>query len=168
MSKKRILNRYLYSPWRLDYILSTKADDCIFCCSQDNNCDNKNYIVHRSKFSFVMLNLYPYNNGHVMVIPNRHVSTLTEIPEKELFDLISLIKKTEMILKKLYNCEGLNVGANIGKAAGAGVDQHIHFHMVPRWNGDCNFMTAIGGIRIIPEEFDKAFTKLKAAFANQN
>jgi ATP adenylyltransferase len=159
MSKK-----YLYSPWRMDYILSDKCTDCIFCCKPEATDDKKNLIVYRSKHCFVILNLFPYNNGHVMVVPFKHVSSLAKLPKVVLNDLFSTVQTTESILTKVYKCEGMNIGINIGKAGGAGFEEHIHVHLVPRWNGDCNFMTTVGEKRVIPESFDSAYKKLKSAF----
>lgn len=159
--------KYLYSPWRLDYILSGKCDGCILCCKPDALDDDKNLIPYRSKHCFVMLNLYPYNNGHVMVVPYKHVSTLSQLPKAVLNDLFTTVQLTESVLNKVYKCEGINIGINIGKAAGAGIDEHVHVHLVPRWNGDCNFMTVVGGKRVIPESFEAAYKKLKTAFQNE-
>jgi len=155
---------YLYSPWRLDYILSEKCDGCIFCCKPDAKDDAKNLIVFRSRHCYVILNIFPYNNGHVMVVPYKHVSTLSKLPKPALNDLFATVQMTESVLEKVYKCEGMNIGINIGKAAGAGVDEHVHVHLVPRWNGDCNFMTVVGGKRVIPEAFESAYKKIKAAF----
>lgn len=155
---------YLYSPWRLDYILSEKQDKCIFCHKPAADEDEKHLIVHRSKFCYVILNLYPYNNGHVMVIPFIHTHNLSELPREVLHNLFDTVQLTESILAKVYYCEGINIGINIGKAAGAGVDGHVHVHLVPRWQGDCNFMSVIGGKRVIPEDFNQAYKKLKSEF----
>jgi ATP adenylyltransferase len=156
--------KYLYSPWRLDYILSGKCNGCIFCCITESGDDNKNLIVYRSKHCYVILNLYPYNNGHLMVVPYRHVANLSALPKAAHNDVFATVQLTESVLCETYQCEGMNIGINIGKAGGAGVDEHIHVHLVPRWNGDCNFMTTVGGKRVIPESFDSAYKKLKSAF----
>jgi ATP adenylyltransferase len=156
--------KYLYSPWRLDYILSEKCDGCMFCCKPEAKDDTKHLIVHRSKYCYVIVNLFPYNNGHVMVVPYKHVPTLSELPRTVLNDLFATVQLAESVLCETYRCEGMNIGINIGKAGGAGVDDHIHVHLVPRWNGDCNFMTTVGGERVIPEAFDAAWKKLKTGF----
>jgi ATP adenylyltransferase len=156
--------KYLYSPWRLDYILSDKCEGCIFCCKPGTQEDRKNLIVYRSRHCYVIVNLFPYNNGHVMVVPYKHVPTLSELPKTVLNNLFCTVQLTESVLYETYVCEGMNIGVNIGKAGGAGVDGHIHVHLVPRWNGDCNFMTTVGGERVIPEDFDSAWKKLKTAF----
>jgi ATP adenylyltransferase len=157
--------QYLYSPWRINYILGEKDRGCIFCLKPVSDDDGKHLIVHRSQHCYVILNLYPYNNGHVMVVPYLHVRRLSQLPKEVLMDLFSTVQRTETILDKVYHCEGMNIGINTGKAAGAGIDEHLHIHLVPRWVGDVNFMTVIGGERVIPEGFDAAYAKLKAAFA---
>jgi ATP adenylyltransferase len=158
--------KYLYSPWRLDYILSEKTEGCIFCCKPSAEDDAKHLIIHRSKHCYVILNLYPYNNGHVMVVPFAHVPNLSKLTKTALNDIFSTVQLAESILTKVYRCDGLNIGINVGKTAGAGIDEHIHVHLVPRWLGDCNFMSVVGGERVIPEAFENTFQKLKAAFAN--
>jgi ATP adenylyltransferase len=156
--------KYLYSPWRLDYILSGKCDGCLFCCKPGAEEDRKNLIVYRSRHCYVIINLFPYNNGHIMVVPLKHAPNLSELPKAVLNDLFATVQLAESVLYDVYKCEGMNIGMNIGKAGGAGVDGHLHVHLVPRWNGDCNFMTTIGGERVIPESFDSAWKKLKSAF----
>jgi ATP adenylyltransferase len=156
--------KYLYSPWRLDYILSKKEQDCIFCLKPAAGDDEKHLIVYRSKYCFVILNLYPYNNGHVMVVPFEHVPDISSLSDATLADIFKTVQLTESVMKNVYHNEGLNVGINIGKAAGAGVDEHIHVHIVPRWLGDCNFMSVVGGKRVIPEDFGHAYQMLKAEF----
>ena len=156
----------LYSHWRMNYILSEKSDECIFCRKEGKEEDRKHFVVYRSEFSFVMLNMYPYNNGHLMVVPKRHCSSLSDLPEVELNDLFGLLRKTEKIIRGCYNPEGINIGINLGKAAGAVIDDHLHIHLVPRWFGDVNFMTVIGGTRVVPESFENAYDKLKEQFDN--
>lgn len=157
---------YLYSPWRLDYILSEKEKGCIFCLKPDETDDAKNGIFYRSTHCFVIQNLYPYNNGHIMVVPYNHVATLYELSEVEMQDLFATVRIAEKVLRNTYNCEGLNIGINEGEAAGAGIAEHIHVHLVPRWIGDVNFMTVVGGKRVIPEAFEVTFRKLKEQFDN--
>ena len=164
MDKKK----YLYSPWRLDYILSGKCEGCIFCCKPDAEDDAKHLIVHRSTHCYVILNLYPYNNGHIMVVPYKHVSKLTGLPKAAYRNLFDTVQLAASVLEEVYNCEGMNIGINLGKAAGAGVDEHVHVHLVPRWNGDGNFMSVVGGERVIPEAFESAFKKLKTAFSKHS
>lgn len=156
---------YLYSPWRLDYILSGKCEGCIFCCRDKASEDVKHLIVYRSKHCYVMLNLYPYNNGHIMVVPDAHVAKLSDLTKSAAQNLFETVRLAESVLYDVYKCEGMNIGINLGKAAGAGVDEHVHVHLVPRWTGDVNFMTVVGGERVIPEAFELAFKKLKTAFS---
>ena len=156
----------LYSPWRLKYILSNKDEKCILCLNPSEK-DYDHLILFRSKYSFVMMNLYPYNNGHIMVVPNSHVSTLNKLSKNELNDLFETVQLCEKVLQRKYNPDGFNIGLNLGKSAGAGIDEHLHVHIVPRWAGDVNFMTSIGGTRVIPEIFETAFKQLKEQFDNE-
>ena len=156
----------LYSPWRIKYILSEKEKGCIFCIKPKEEEDKKNLILYRSKHSFVIMNVYPYNNGHIMVVPNKHVPTLQQLNDEEIFDLFKLLQLSEKVIKEVYKPDGINIGMNLGKAAGAGIDEHLHIHIVPRWNGDVNFMTVVGGYRVIPEAFESSYYKLKEAFDN--
>jgi ATP adenylyltransferase len=159
--------RYIYSPWRLDYVLSKKEKDCIFCHKPSTEDDSKHMILYRSSHSYVIINLYPYNNGHVMAVPFRHVSSLIDLTPDEVCDLFETVQLTEKVLRNAYHPEGINIGLNLGKAAGAGIDEHLHVHLVPRWVGDCNFMSVIGGIRVIPEAFEKTFNLLQEQFDNE-
>ncbi|MCD4828855.1 MAG: HIT domain-containing protein [Candidatus Cloacimonetes bacterium] len=158
----------LYSPWRLDYVRSAKSDDCIFCIQRNPaaDYDEKRLIVHRGEHSFVILNMYPYNNGHLMVAPYRHVASLMQLDENETSDLFLTVRLAERVVREAYCPDGLNIGVNLGKAAGAGIDQHLHVHLVPRWVGDHNFMTTTGGTRVIPESFESAWNRLKEQFDN--
>ncbi|MBI9031058.1 HIT domain-containing protein [bacterium] len=159
-----MVDDYLYSPWRLNYILSEKEKGCIFCLKPDQNDDPSNGILYRSKYCFVIQNLYPYNNGHIMVVPYKHVSSLYALNPDELTDLFATVRIAEKVLTDSYHCEGMNIGINEGKAAGAGIAEHIHVHLVPRWIGDVNFMTVVGGKRVIPEAFEVTYRKLKEQF----
>lgn len=158
------MSKYLYSPWRLQYILSEKEKSCIFCVKPKENEDEKHLILYRTTFSFVIMNVFPYNNGHLMVVPKKHVSSLNGLTTEELNDLFQLVRLTEQVLTNVYHCDGLNIGLNLGKAAGAGIDEHLHVHLVPRWNGDCNFMHSINGTRVLPEAFDTAYCRIKEEF----
>ncbi len=157
----------LYSPWRLQYILSNKDNECIFCVKPSENNDEKHLILYRSEFSFVIMNVYPYNNGHLMVVPGKHVPNLNGLNQAEIADLFETVQLTEKVLTKVYSPDGINIGMNLGKAAGAGIDEHLHVHIVPRWSGDVNFMSALSGTRVIPESFDSAYQKLKEQFDNE-
>ena len=157
-------NDILYSPWRIDYILSNKDNKCIFCLKPNENNDQENLILFRSKTCFVIMNRYPYNNGHLLIVPFRHVSKLNDLNAEEISDLFETVRFCEKVVENLYHCDGINIGMNLGKAAGAGIDDHLHVHLLPRWNGDSNFMTTIGATRILPESFENAYLKLKQAF----
>jgi ATP adenylyltransferase len=155
----------LYSPWRLSYIISEKGKNCVFCFDPAD--DEKHLVVYRSQFSFVILNLYPYNNGHIMVVSNKHISSLNELDLAETQDIFETVRLCESVLKSVYNPEGINIGINLGKAAGAGIDDHLHIHLVPRWSGDCNFMTSISGTRMIPEDFEVSAKRLRDGFGSR-
>ncbi len=157
-------NDILYSPWRIDYILSNKDKKCIFCNKPKKNNDEENLILFRSKTCFVIMNRYPYNNGHLLIVPFRHVSKLNDLNSEEISDLFGTVQLCEKVIEEIYHCDGINMGMNLGKAAGAGIDDHLHVHLLPRWNGDSNFMTTIGATRVLPESFESSYKKLKQAF----
>lgn len=158
--------RYLYSPWRIDYILGEKPEDCVLCRFKQEGEDKDNLIIWRGKLAYVMLNRYPYNNGHLMIVPYEHKSCLNDLDVATLLELARLSQVTELVFKEQFHCEGINLGLNLGRAAGAGIEEHLHIHMVPRWMGDDNFMSVIGGRRVIPEDFDQSWSRLRSAFAN--
>ncbi|OPX25528.1 MAG: HIT family hydrolase [Candidatus Cloacimonas sp. 4484_143] len=158
----------LYSPWRLQYILSEKEDGCIFCTKPSKKEDKKHLILYRSVHSFVIMNMFPYNNGHLLVVPIQHVSRLNDLDPEEISDLFQTVQLCEKILEKTYSPDGMNIGLNLGRAAGAGIEEHLHVHIVPRWNGDVNFMSSLGGTRVVPESFERAFDNLKKQFADHN
>ncbi len=151
----------LWAPWRMDYILSDKEEDgCIFCPGDDRKKDKERLILYTGDNSMVIMNKYPYSNGHLLVAPVKHVYELEDLSDEENLDLICMVKKTVSILKQTMKPEGINVGLNIGSAAGAGIEEHMHFHVVPRWNGDNNFMTVINDIRLIPEHIKETYNNL--------
>ena len=159
----------LWSPWRSKYIESFKNEqsngNCIFCdaIEKDIN-DMSNLVVHKSKNTFVILNLYPYNNGHLMIVPKRHIDKIESLSEEESHELIDEIIFAQKVLQKIYDAQGFNVGANLGRAGGAGIEEHIHFHIVPRWNGDTNFMPAIGEVKVISQDLAETKRKLLAGY----
>ena len=158
---------HLWSPWRLAYIVGERAvEGCVFCNALADG-DEATLIVFRGQTCFVILNLYPYNSGHVMVVPNRHVATLGELDRAELAELMLLVQRAERALTDVYAPQGLNVGINIGKAAGAGMADHLHVHVVPRWAGDTNFMSTVGDVRVLPEEVPVSASRLRTAFERQ-
>jgi len=152
----------LWAPWRTKYITGIKnAKGCIFCSKPKEGKDGKNYIVARARHSFSILNLYPYNNGHMMVVPNRHVNNLSKLGRDELVDLMALLNDTQKLLQKTINPDGFNIGINIGKAAGAGIKDHVHIHIVPRWIGDTNFMPVSASTKVISESLDALYGRIK-------
>ncbi len=156
-----IEKKYLYSPWRLDYILSEKPEVCILCCHQNHADDIQNLIVWRGKYSYIILNRYPYNNGHLMLVPYEHKSRLGELPNEVLSELMYMLKICETALYNVYHCDGINIGMNQGKAGGAGIDEHLHWHILPRWQGDSNFMSVVSGVRVIPEAFERTYEQIR-------
>lgn len=155
--------KYLYSPWRLDYILSEKPDECVLCEIQKHEDDKGNMIVWRARHCYVMLNRYPYNNGHLMIVPMRHECSLGKLSHSEWAEMADFIRICEKALNDVYKCQGVNIGMNLGSAAGAGISEHLHIHLVPRWEGDSNFMSVVSGERVIPEPFDTAWENLHQA-----
>lgn len=159
----------LWSPWRYAYIKSAEnksaQNECVFCGILNNPAsDAENFILHRAAFNFIILNIYPYISGHLMIVPFSHLADLDQA-EKEITDeLMDLTKRCQTILRKVYQPHGFNLGMNLGRAAGAGVAEHFHLHILPRWIGDANFMTAIGETRTIPEDLPTTFDKLKNYF----
>ncbi len=156
---------YLYSPWRLDYIKGEKPEDCVLCRFRELGLDRENLIVFRGENCYVMLNRYPYNNGHIMLAPYLHVKRVSDLPLEVMNELGRMLQISEQVLYNAYNCDGINIGINLGRAAGAGIDEHLHIHLVPRWNGDCNFMSVVGGKRVIPEAFELSYELLSREYA---
>jgi ATP adenylyltransferase len=149
----------------MEYILNeTKEDGCIFCLKGKDKLEER-FILHLGDHSLVMMNKYPYINGHLLVAPTRHVATLDALEAREVLSLMNLVNHSLGILKKTMKPEGFNIGLNLGKVAGAGVENHLHFHLVPRWNGDTNFMTVFGDIRVIPEHMEQTHARLLPFFS---
>jgi len=155
------MNR-LFAPWRMKYILdNNKENGCIFCNFPEENNDEERFILARSKKSFIMLNAFPYNNGHLMVSPYRHIADYDDLSIEELVDIHVNVQKVIKMLKRVQNPQGFNVGLNLGKTAGAGFDEHLHIHIVPRWNGDTNFMPVLDDTRVIPQSLLETYRTLK-------
>ena|SRR5690242_4504449 len=151
----------LWTPWRYRYISKAQpSDGCIFCTKASESQDAENYILHRGKLNFILLNLFPYTNGHLMIAPYRHVATMAETPAATLTEMMQLARQAEVNLSAVYRPDGFNLGMNLGVSAGAGVADHIHMHVVPRWTGDANFMSTIGETRVLPEELPATYEKL--------
>ena len=156
---------YLWTPWRYQYVTSAgKPDRCVLCEAAATEDDREFLVVYRGPKAFVILNRYPYTNGHVMIVPYQHVSTLQELSDETLTEMIRLAKTTERHLRGLYHPDGLNMGLNLGKSAGAGIAEHLHLHMLPRWTGDTNFMTVVGETRVMPEDLDVTWARLREAY----
>jgi len=154
----------LWAPWRLDYIKGEKPAGCIFCALPESGNDRDAYIVHRGDRCFIILNKFPYNSGHLMVTPFDHAATLGELDDDTLLELMRLTRRSLDALDAVYGPEGFNVGINLGKVAGAGVEGHVHQHVVPRWDADTNFMPVIGSTRVLPQSLDDSWLALKEAF----
>lgn len=153
----------LWSPWRLAYVTAPHPPpECIFCDAGSDAAAE--LVLHRGRHGFVILNRYPYNNGHLMVVPNRHIKLLADLTIEEQAELMAMAQWSEMALTEAYRPQGLNVGINLGRAAGAGIEDHLHIHLVPRWAGDTNFMTAIGETRVLPEELAQTVARLRPIF----
>lgn len=156
---------HLWSPWRMEYISrNDKPAGCIFCSACADQDGDQNLIIRKGKLAFVILNRYPYTSGHVMVVPNAHLPSLVSLDSPTIEEMMQLIQQGLRTIEKTYHPHGFNVGANIGTVAGAGVADHVHFHIVPRWNGDTNFMTTVGGARVLPEELGQTQQKLKSGW----
>lgn len=156
----------LWAPWRMSYIKNVDNLDegCIFCTKPQQNADKQNHILHRGTHTFVLMNLYPYNNGHLMVIPYQHTADMLEIPPETAAEMWSLLSISKRALSAAISPDAFNIGMNIGRTAGAGIDQHIHMHIVPRWNGDTNFMPVIGKTKIISQGIDATYDQLLPYF----
>ncbi len=151
----------IFAPWRMEYIKSKKTKECVFCkCLV--KCDE--HIIYEAKYSFVMMNRYPYISGHLMIIPNRHIGKYEELSQEERKEIFNLLETSLKALKEAMNPAGFNVGLNIGKAAGAGIEEHIHLHVIPRWEGDTNFMSVVGNVRVIPEDVATTAANLAPLF----
>ena len=155
----------LFAPWRYEYLVSDKETHCIFCAAAASNNDEESLVVHRGRRVFVVLNRYPYTNGHVMVAPYAHEAWFSDSSRETLAELIEMVARAQKILVAAYRTDGLNVGVNFGSAAGAGVASHYHVHVVPRWLGDTNFMTVTAGTRVVPEELGPTQRRLAPLFA---
>ena len=155
----------IWAPWRMDYIESSKEPGCVFCEKSQSKKDKKNLVLYRGMETFILMNLYPYTNGHLMIAPYLHTSDVNELTEIANKEIMQFAKDCFNILKSKLGAEGFNFGANLGKVAGAGIDQHIHYHIVPRWSGDINFMPVISDTKIMIEKLNKTWERLKPEFS---
>src|SRR4051794_32875599 len=152
---------HLWAPWRMEFIKGKPPAGCVFCTLPAETNDRENLIVFRGKESYIILNKYPYNNGHVLIVPNVHVANFVEVPDTALTEMNSLAKKAMRALDASYQPQGYNIGVNQGEAAGAGVKHHIHLHIVPRWSGDTNFMPVLAETKSLPQHLMKSFDDLQ-------
>jgi len=155
---------YLWTPWRYAYVTAgDKSTGCIFCDLPKAGDDAKAHIVHRAQHCYIVLNTFPYTPGHVMVVPFAHLDELQKLPVEAAHEMMDLSQKMEQVLRQLYAPDGVNLGMNIGKAAGAGVAGHIHMHVLPRWVADANFVSVVGETRILPESLESTYGRIRAA-----
>ena len=151
---------HVWAPWRIHYLLREKEPGCFLCRNPQAAADAKNYILIRERTCFALLNAYPYNAGHLLVAPYKHTAELDDLAEPELADLMALTRRCKQVLARALKPDGFNIGINLGSAAGAGVADHLHVHIVPRWSGDTNFMTVASDTRVVPQALDEMFTVL--------
>jgi ATP adenylyltransferase len=159
---------YLWSPWRMKYILGKEDDpECVFCHAIQQNSDHEYLIIHRGQNAFIMLNRFPYTSGHLMVLPYQHVPSYENLNPEIRSELMELVNRATMVLRDAYQPHGFNVGANLGEDAGAGLALHLHFHLVPRWRGDSNFMSVASNTRVLPEALMTSYDRIKKAWINR-
>ncbi|MCL4396411.1 MAG: HIT domain-containing protein [Chloroflexi bacterium] len=159
---------YLWSPWRYRYVSkAAPTDECIFCVKAAEHKDAENFVVYRAQRNFILLNLYPYTTGHLMIAPYEHVATPEDASEETTAEMMDLTRLALKHLRAIYKPDGFNFGMNVGACAGAGVAGHIHMHVLPRWNADANFMTTIGETRVLPEDLPTTYEKLRRAFSQR-
>ena len=154
----------LWAPWRMDYIRTPKKDGCVFCIKHQSKKDKENLLLFRGKESFVLMNLYPYTNGHLMISPYKHTSDTNDISAKGNQEIMFLTNKSMKIIKKIMGADGFNFGANLGKVAGAGIEEHLHFHIVPRWTGDTNFMPVTANTKVMVEGLQETWESMRPQF----
>jgi len=158
---------YLWTPWRYAYVSTAeKTTACVFCDAVNAGDDRKVLIVHRGRHCFIILNMYPYTPGHVMIVPYAHLDELRKLPPDAAHEMMELSQRMESVLRELYRPDGINLGMNIGKAAGAGIAGHIHMHVLPRWVADANFVSVVGETRILPEALEETWKRMTAALGH--
>jgi ATP adenylyltransferase len=159
----------IWAPWRLIYIENaTKVGGCIFVDFPEQDKDRENLLLYRGKTAFVMLNRFPYTNGHLMIAPYKHTANLSELSDEELLEVNQLLARVVRWLTAAFTPEGFNIGVNLGSVAGAGIPTHVHWHVVPRWNGDTNFMTTLGDVRVIPQSLEDTYDRLRAIIESES
>lgn len=155
---------HIWAPWRIEYILQDKPEGCILCDLPKEDKDVKNYILYRGKKNFIIMNSYPYNPGHLLIVPYRHLPGLVELSNEERNEHFELVSRSVQVLKEVFGPGGFNIGANIGKVAGAGIDDHFHSHIVPRWHGDSNYMSVLADVKVVPQALADTYRQLKGKF----
>jgi len=156
---------HIWSPWRYRYIASAdKQAACVFCTIQNSRDDATNFVLYRGRLVFVVLNLFPYTSGHLMIVPYEHTASFARLNQEATSEMFELAKRSQAILDEEYHADGFNIGLNLGRAAGAGIADHIHVHVVPRWMGDANFVSIIGETRVLPEDLATTYQRLKSHF----
>lgn len=155
--------KHLWAPWRIQYIKETPREGCVFCILPREGRDRDHRILHQGRRVFVILNTFPYNSGHLMVVPYRHVADLSALEDEEALELVHLTTASMEAIQETYRSEGFNIGMNIGRAAGAGIVDHVHLHVVPRWVGDTNFMPVLGEVKVLPEDLSVTHDRLATA-----
>ncbi|MDO9547068.1 MAG: HIT domain-containing protein [Pelolinea sp.] len=159
---------HIWSPWRMKYIRRHKSPKgCVFCDAVKMEDGDKNLIITRGELAYVIMNRYPYTSGHIMIVPFKHVGKFENMDQETSAEIMFLTRQGIIALEKIYQPDGYNMGANLGASAGAGIESHIHFHLVPRWGGDTNFMSSIGGIRVLPEDLTETLEHLKDAWPKE-
>ena len=154
----------LWAPWRMEYILQQKQEGCIFCDKPKQDRDRENLILYRGCHSFVIMNYYPYNNGHLMIVPYTHQSELYQLRDEVRSEMMAILSQSVEIIEKNCQAHGINIGMNLGRIAGAGIDDHLHFHIVPRWDGDTNFMPITGHTKVLAQGLYESWEALKPHF----
>jgi ATP adenylyltransferase len=159
--------KHLWSPWRLEYLTRPEVEGCVFCDAIEGDDDRENLVLLRGERAFLILNRYPYNNGHFMVVPYAHVPSLENLDEPTVMEMMHLLSRGLAALRVVMYPDGFNIGANLGRVAGAGIEEHFHLHAVPRWSGDTNFMPVVGNMRVVPQTWLQTYDDLKAALEAQ-
>jgi len=158
---------HLWSPWRYKYIASAdKRDECVFCRINREQKDAENFVVHRARLNFIVLNLFPYTSGHLMIVPYEHKASLVDFDTATTTEVLELAKRSQLALEAEYHPDGFNIGMNLGRSAGAGVADHLHLHVVPRWSGDANFVSIVGETRVLPEDLATTLARLSKHFGS--
>ena len=157
--------RPIWAPWRIEYILGDKEKGCLFCRAVSENEDEKNLVLYRGRHAYVIMNLYPYNPGHLMIAPYEHISEIELLQPEVANEVMELTQRCVSILKKKMNCDALNAGLNLGEIAGSSIKEHLHMHVVPRWQGDNNFMPVVADVRVMPQALEETYSYLAPAFA---